>query len=167
MNPIDIEWREFEDRVQAEVAAEDTTSGAAPQQVPEQPTPEADAAPGGMLDHLGQVERGVGRLEPERANACKLTECQGKPMCKRCAHWAAKPFDEGDLWSFLRTVMTQGVDIWHDHNGGRASCYEHYSARLDAAAAERAKELWAYLKTPNGPHQRETTAPTKPASATE
>ncbi len=39
---------------------------------------------------LGQVERGVGRPEPERASECGLTECQGKPMCPRCVHWKAR-----------------------------------------------------------------------------
>ena len=57
--------------------------------------------------------------------------------------------DEGKLWSFLRLVMSQGVDIFHDYNGGRHSCYEAYSARLDAAAAERAKELLGRLDPHN------------------
>jgi hypothetical protein len=34
----------------------------------------------------GRLERPVGRLEPERASACGLTECHGKPMCTRCLH---------------------------------------------------------------------------------
>jgi hypothetical protein len=38
-------------------------------------SPEADA---------GRLGRDVGRPAPERANACKLTECQGKPRCKPC-----------------------------------------------------------------------------------
>lgn len=28
----------------------------------------------------GRLDRMVGRLEPERASACGLTECAGKPM---------------------------------------------------------------------------------------
>jgi hypothetical protein len=49
--------------------------------------------------------------------------------------------DEGKLWSFLRKVLSQGAAI-HQDNPDR---YEIYSARLDAAAAERADELLAML----------------------
>ena len=35
-----------------------------------------------------QVDRHVGRLVPERASACRLTECHDKPMCFRCASMA-------------------------------------------------------------------------------
>jgi hypothetical protein len=42
--------------------------------------------------------------------------------------------DEGKLWSLIRNVLQQGVDIHLDHCG---LGYEKYSARLDAAAAER------------------------------
>jgi len=54
--------------------------------------------------------------------------------------------DEGKLWSFLRNVLSQGAAIHqdkHDH-------YERYSARLDAAAAERATELLALLASKGG-----------------
>ena len=47
----------------------------------------------------------------------------------------------GELWSFMRSVLTQGVDIWHDHNGHNHKDYEVYSARIDVAARERA-EAW-------------------------
>lgn len=33
------------------------------------------------------VDGGVGRLVPERASACGLTECAGKPMCGKCKLW--------------------------------------------------------------------------------
>jgi hypothetical protein len=56
--------------------------------------------------------------------------------------------DEGDLWSFLRTVIGQGVDIEVDAVRLGWS-YEARSARLDAAAAERAQELLARLNTHN------------------
>lgn len=46
----------------------------------------------------------------------------------------------GELWSFLRSVLSQGVAIWQDH---RNKHYEIYSARLDAAARERADEWQA------------------------
>ena len=95
------------------------------------------------------LERTVGRLEPERASACGLTECRGKPMCNRCAHQEIIPMTEGELWSWVRNVMSQGADIRLDYDHGTHKTYEHYSARLDAAAAERAGELWARLKTPN------------------
>lgn len=32
-----------------------------------------------------QVQRRVGRLEPERASTCGLTECRGKTECSHCA----------------------------------------------------------------------------------
>lgn len=60
------------------------------------------------------------------------------------------PIDEGELWSWVRSVMSQGADIRLDYDCGAHKTYEHYSARLDAAAAERAKELWARLTTHNG-----------------
>jgi hypothetical protein len=34
------------------------------------------------------LERGVGRLAPERASVCGLTECRDKAMCVRCVHMA-------------------------------------------------------------------------------
>jgi hypothetical protein len=47
-------------------------------------------------------------------------------------------------------VMGQGANIRCDYQSGRYSGYEAYSARLDAAAAERAKELLARMNaTPN------------------
>lgn len=50
--------------------------------------------------------------------------------------------DKGDLWSFLRSTLSQGGDIWIDH---QTKGYEQYSARLDAAARERADKLVALL----------------------
>ena len=92
---------------------------------------------------------GVGQL-PARASACGLTECAGKQMCERCVTWATKPMDEGDLWSWVRSVMEQAVCIQLDYATGNVhKSYEAYSARLDAAASERANELLARLITPN------------------
>ena len=50
----------------------------------------------------------------------------------------AQPVDDGKLWSFLRSVMAQGIGIRADHTE-----YELFSARLDAAAAERVEQLRA------------------------
>lgn len=50
---------------------------------------------------------------------------------------------EGGMWSFLRSVMSQGIDIRMDYEQGTHAGYEAYSARLDAAAAERAQGLHA------------------------
>lgn len=54
--------------------------------------------------------------------------------------------DRGSLWSFLRAVMMQGQDIAHDYkNKG----YEEMSARLDAAAGERADQ-WLKMTSNDG-----------------
>lgn len=45
---------------------------------------------------------------------------------------------DGELWSFLRDVLTQGVAIHQDHY---SKTYEEYSVRLDTAAHERVGEL--------------------------
>ena len=44
-------------------------------------------------------------------------------------------------WSWCRDLLSQGGDIYHDRMPGG---YEVYSARLDAAARERADELKAH-----------------------
>lgn len=49
---------------------------------------------------------------------------------------------EGELWSWVRSVMCQGADIRVDYDMGNHNGYEAYSARLDAAASERAAELY-------------------------
>lgn len=53
------------------------------------------------------------------------------------------PLLAGNLWSFLRSTLTQGEDIMHDyeHRG-----YEEKSARLDAAARERVDKLLELLQ---------------------
>ena len=51
--------------------------------------------------------------------------------------------DEGELWSFLRHVLSQGEAIWQDN---REKCYEEYSAHLDYAARVRKQQLVAILK---------------------
>jgi hypothetical protein len=47
---------------------------------------------------------------------------------------SSKIGSDGELWSFLRSVMMQGVAISHDY---QHEPYEKYSARLDIAAVER------------------------------
>lgn len=74
-----------------------------------------------------------------------MAERAGRPVQGR----HGKSLDEGELWSWVRSVMSQGADIRCDYDQGVHKGYEAYSARLDAAAAERAEELWARLKTPN------------------
>lgn len=44
-------------------------------------------------------------------------------------------------WSFLRSVLEQGAAIQQDYAAGNHKGYEEYSARLDAAARERADEI--------------------------
>lgn len=46
-----------------------------------------------------------------------------------------------ELWSFLCKVLSQGGAIQQDYNAGHYPSYEHYSARLDEAARERADQL--------------------------
>lgn len=53
--------------------------------------------------------------------------------------------DHGELWSFLRSVLSQGGAIQQDYEAGKFKCYEEYSARVDAAARERADELEALI----------------------
>ena len=47
--------------------------------------------------------------------------------------------DEGKLWSLIRNVLSQGGAIQLDR--ASMSGYEEYSARLDAAAAERVADF--------------------------
>ena len=57
--------------------------------------------------------------------------------------------DEEKIWSFLRKVISQGAAIRDDYKSGKYS-YEQYSARIDAAAAERTEQFLEIMKTPNG-----------------
>lgn len=108
----------------------------------------------------------VGRLVPEREGlAQKIVQARAlhdlvlrigvKPGRERSANDVSREAAimdseiEGELWSWVRSVMSQGADIRCDYDQGAHKGYEAYSARLDAAAAERAQELLARLKTPN------------------
>ena len=107
------------------------------------------------------VEQGVGRLVPERASACGLTECRGKPMCERCAFTAGlllKPCpwcwtdgtDLFDLWDRFDAGHIAHVHCTHCGADG-PSVYSEQSA--DHAIRD-ARHRWnsrmvARLKTPN------------------
>lgn len=60
----------------------------------------------------------------------------------------AQAVPDGELWSFVRSVMCQGANINGDYYVGKFDSYEEYSARLDAAASERAEELISRLAAP-------------------
>ena len=89
-----------------------------------------------LREHVRHLERRVRELHAQQAEPQSLRR-------------ASRPIDEGELWSWVRSVMSQGADIRFDYEQGVHKGYEAYSARLDAAAAERAEELAARLKTPN------------------
>lgn len=114
----------------------------------------------------GPVQRRVGRLEPGRAGlAAKIVQARAlhdlvltlgaAPGSERSANDVSREAAimdaeiEGELWSWVRSVMSQGADIRCDYDQGVHKGYEAYSARLDAAAIERSEELLARLKTPN------------------
>ena len=63
-----------------------------------------------------------------------------------------KGLDRGEMWSLLRDVLSQGGDIQIDH---ATKGYESYSARLDAAARERADQLCSRLAAALEPLLRE------------
>jgi len=44
-------------------------------------------------------------------------------------------------WSFIRTLLSQGMSIQQDYDAGKYKDYEEVSARLDAAARERCAML--------------------------
>jgi hypothetical protein len=50
--------------------------------------------------------------------------------------------DTGELWPFLRSLLSRGGDIWIDH---QQKSYEEYSARLDVAAREQVPKLMQLL----------------------
>lgn len=61
---------------------------------------------------------------------------------------ASRALAEGELWSWTRSVMSQGACIYQDYAAGTHKGYEAYSAHMDAAASKRADELSARLATP-------------------
>jgi len=123
------------------------------------------------------LDRTVGRRPaPERAGlAAKIMQARAlhdlvltlgtKPGSERSANDVSREAAimdaqiEGELWSWVRSVMSQGADIRCDYDQGLHKGYEAYSARLDAAAAERAEELLGRLKTPNAGDERAGQSP--------
>lgn len=114
----------------------------------------------------GPLDLPVGRPVPERAGlAAKIVQARAlhdlaltfgaKPGSERSANDVSREAAamdaeiEGELWSWVRSVMSQGADIRCDYDQGVYKGYEAYSARLDVAAIERSEELLARLKTPN------------------
>lgn len=74
------------------------------------------------------LERGVGRQAPERASACGLTECAGKPECVRCRHY--REMDAGWPASaderYLRRLLAVRVGMPHTYfDDGEAHGQEH------------------------------------------
>jgi len=76
--------------------------------------------------YIASAIRAVGKIEAEKLAA---RDSKAEPV--------AQPTD-GELWSWVRKIMQQGVDIHQDH---REKGYEVYSAHLDDSAATRAREL--------------------------
>ena len=71
---------------------------------------------------------GLGGSVEERASACGLTECQGKPMCSRCVCWKAR--DDGMPGNpderHLRRLLAMRVGMPHTyHDDGEAQGQEH------------------------------------------
>ena len=50
-----------------------------------------------------------------------------------------------NLWSAIRTLLSQGTDIEKDYTAGRYKSYEEFSACLDAAAGERIDWLYKII----------------------
>lgn len=58
---------------------------------------------------------------------------------------------DGELWSFFRRLIDQGTAIQQDYAAGKYPSYEHFSARMDAAARERVddfKAIFSLIATP-------------------
>jgi hypothetical protein len=49
--------------------------------------------------------------------------------------------NDGDIWSLIRDIMSQGATIHQDYINGNYRNYEEYSARLDAASSARIEEV--------------------------
>lgn len=65
---------------------------------------------------------------------------------------------EDELWSWVRSVLSQGAAIRSDYMAGLYMSYEHYRARLDCAASERVDELWARLTETNSDYPSAATS---------
>lgn len=111
-----------------------------------------------------RAERVVGRLAPERDSVCGLTECAGKPMCKRCASWADADVLACQVISLrealLKVLETREKEAkaflawqtaYENFSGGaRLESRQHLAAMTASSTAEKeARLLLATLKTPN------------------
>jgi hypothetical protein len=96
----------------------------------------------------------VGNLEALAAAETRPTRGRRK--------WAmtepVKRFSDGELWSFLRSVLQQGRSIEQDNAAGVYARHEQLSARIDAAASERVEE-WNRRAT--GQTEREAAEPSE------
>ena len=59
-------------------------------------------------------------------------------LCRQQQAKGVRSIDRGEFWSFLRRVLAQGAVIQQDYRAGKYPTYEHYLARMDEAARERA-----------------------------
>lgn len=66
--------------------------------------------------------------------------------------------EDGELWCFFRSLISQGTYIQMDYAAGKYKCYEEFSARLDEAARERVDHFKA-----NRALQRQSSQETPPA----
>ena len=57
----------------------------------------------------------------------------------------AAPIDDGELWSIIREVLSQGHAQQMDYMAGKYHRYEEFSARVDGAARERVSAFMALL----------------------
>lgn len=64
-----------------------------------------------------------------------------KALAAQRAAVLEEALNRGEVWSFMRRVLSQGGDIRLDYQAGKYKGYEEYSARLDAAARERADQF--------------------------
>ena len=61
------------------------------------------------------------------------------------------PVEPGKLWSWIARVLGQGAAIQQDYAAGKYETYEHYSARIDEAARERADQFMSEFAAPSHP----------------
>lgn len=94
-------------------------------------------------DHYNAIIRTIAnRAERTEAADVRLAcEIVKRASLAAPAPAQAVPLTDGELWSWTRSVMSQGADIRTDYDIGTHKSYAAYSARLDAAAAERATAL--------------------------
>lgn len=100
--------------------------------LPELPAPDAFAG------HNRQIPA----LKMETAIAYGAA-CAARAVAVERERWTS--LLEARMWSFVRSVLSQGTSIQQDYMAGKYPTYEHYSARLDEAGRERADGFSAAL----------------------